>query len=286
MSSIDLVSTGSVRIRPQHRHSDGTPTAWWLLTSRRWTEPLPIHVGVIRHAGRVILFDTGQDRRSVTDPAYFPGGPAGLIYRRLARFDIGETDRLPARLAAIGVDIRDVDTVVLSHLHQDHIGGLRDLRHARIVVAEAEWAQLKPGAEAAGVLRRHIDLPGLHWQRIGFDGAAPSEVAPIERAHDLLDDGTLLAVPLPGHTPGSLGMLARLPGHPPVLFAGDLTYDAATLGDRVPGVGVRRTLEATSRMVRMLQERMPDLVVVGAHDPGAPESLRRARLRLASGGAR
>jgi hypothetical protein len=36
----------------------------------------------------VVVFDTGQDRASVTDPAYFPGGPVGALYRRLARFDI------------------------------------------------------------------------------------------------------------------------------------------------------------------------------------------------------
>ena len=46
----------------------------WLLTTRRWTDSLPINVYVIDHEDGLILFDTGQDRTAVTDPAYYPGG--------------------------------------------------------------------------------------------------------------------------------------------------------------------------------------------------------------------
>ena len=55
---------------------------WWLLTSRRWTAPRPINVYVIEHRDGLVLFDTGQDRASVTDPHDFPGGIVGFFYRR------------------------------------------------------------------------------------------------------------------------------------------------------------------------------------------------------------
>ena len=149
--SIDVVITGSVRIRPQYRRSTGAPQLWWLATSRRWTESLPINVYVIRHGGQVILFDAGQDRRSVTDDDYFPGGLAGVLYRRLARFDIRPDDTLVARLAQIGVQPSDVTTVVLSHLHQDHIGGIAEFPNATLVVARDEWnAAMAPRSEFAG----------------------------------------------------------------------------------------------------------------------------------------
>jgi hypothetical protein len=51
----------------------------------------------------------------------------GFLYDRLARFDIGPGDTLTARLEAIGYDLAEVRTAVLSHLHQDHIGGLPEL---------------------------------------------------------------------------------------------------------------------------------------------------------------
>jgi metal-dependent hydrolase (beta-lactamase superfamily II) len=68
-----------------------------------------------------------QERASSTDPGYFPGAATGILYDRLARFDIGPGATLTARLEAIGYDLADVRTAVLSHLHQNHIGGLPEL---------------------------------------------------------------------------------------------------------------------------------------------------------------
>ena len=118
VKAVSVISTGTVQIRPEHPYGTRKPLYWWLLTSRRWTPPRPINVYVIEHAKGLILFDTGQDRASVTDSTYFPRGFAGYLYRRLARFDIGEHDTLTAHLAALGYAPADVDTAIVSHLHQ------------------------------------------------------------------------------------------------------------------------------------------------------------------------
>src|SRR3954470_20988610 len=91
-------STGTVDIHPEHAYRGHMPVYWWALTSRRWLTQRPINVYVIEHADGVVVFDTGQDRASVTDPCYFPGGPVGVFYRRLARFDIAETETPTAGL--------------------------------------------------------------------------------------------------------------------------------------------------------------------------------------------
>ncbi len=125
---VSVLSTGTVMIRPEHAESNGTPLMWWLNTSRRWTQPRPINVYVIEHERGLVLFDTGQDRASVTEPDYFPSGFAGHVYRRLARFEIAPHETLTRRLEGLGYDIADVRVAVLSHLHQDHIGGLPGAR--------------------------------------------------------------------------------------------------------------------------------------------------------------
>jgi N-acyl homoserine lactone hydrolase len=112
-----------MQIHPAHPFGTRKPLYWRVLTSRRWTPPRPVNAYLIEHAGGLLLFDTGQDRASVTDEAYFPGGFTGLIYERLARFEIGEQDTLTAQLAALGYSPADAGTAILSHLHQDHIGG-------------------------------------------------------------------------------------------------------------------------------------------------------------------
>ncbi|MCS5717808.1 N-acyl homoserine lactonase family protein [Herbiconiux sp. CPCC 205763] len=283
---IEVFSTGQVEIRPEHAAASRAPMAWWLMTSRRWTAPRPINVYVIEHDRGVVLFDTGQDRASVTDPAYFPAGPTGLLYRRLARFAIDADQTLTAGLERIGLAMSDVDVAVLSHLHQDHIGGLGELARVgevtdpgahrpRILVDPAEWATLdRPLPEAAGLLESHIRLEGLNWETVSWEPADES-VRPFARAHDLFGDGSLVLLPTPGHTPGSLSLLVRRAGSAPILLVGDLSYDVHSLeSGHLPGVGNRARLRESTSAVNELTRRLPGLIVAAAHDPGAADAVR------------
>jgi len=285
ISRVAVVSTGSVAIRPEHVGPTKKSQTNWLLTSRTWTQPLPINVFVIEHERGLVLFDTGQDRASVTDPHYFPGGPLGAIYSRLARFDIAEGDTLSRQLATAGFDIADVRTAILSHLHQDHIGGLRELGHATILVSAEELDDAsKPGAELRGLLRKHIALPGLRWQPIEFSPLVGVE--PFAAGYDVFEDGSLVLLPTPGHTPGSMSLLVRRPGRAPLLLVGDLTYDVERMqrGD-VPGSGNQHQMHRTSELVAQLRARMPDLVILAAHDPGAAGHLRASLERATPAGS-
>lgn len=284
VKQVSVVSTGSVQIRPEHVESNRTPMLWWLVTSRRWTAPRPINVYVIEHEKGLVLFDTGQDRRSVTDPSYFPGGVVGWLYGRLARFQIAEGETLTAQLSARGYDIADVRVAILSHLHQDHIGGLRELpKSAQVLVSGAELAEVeKRFAVVAGLMRDHIQLPGINWVPIAPEQVDDDSIRPFTHAHDVMGDGSLLLLPTPGHTPGSQSLLLRSAGMPSMLFVGDLTYDAELLtADRVPGVGDRAGLHETTGRVNQLAARYPGMPILAAHDPAAARSLESALSRHA-----
>jgi glyoxylase-like metal-dependent hydrolase (beta-lactamase superfamily II) len=279
---VSVLSTGKVAIRPEHVGPTTKSQTNWLLTSRSWTAPLPINVYVIEHERGLVLFDTGQDRASVTDSDYFPGGPLRLAYSRLARFEIGEDDTLTAQLAALGYRIDDVTMAIVSHLHQDHIGGLRELEHADILISKEEWASLSlPRPAMHGLLKKHILLPGLKWQPIELQELPDDSLRPFASGLDLFGDGSMVILPTPGHTPGSISLLVRRTGAVPLLFIGDLSYDN-NLFERgeVPGSGDRAGMHASTALVNQLRETLPGLVVLGAHDPSAAPRLGRVLAEL------
>ncbi len=199
---------------------------------------------VIEHSKGLILFDAGQDRASVTDGSYFPGGVTGFLYDRLARFQIGDEDTLTAQLATLGYSPGDVGTVILSHLHQDHIGGLAELKDAGLLVSAAEWRELSKAApELRGFLRKHIELPGLDWNQLEFEPTRDPALAPFTEALDVMADGSLVLLPTPGHTAGSMSLLIRRGARATTVAGGDLTYGADILGAPPgSGVGKRRGL--------------------------------------------
>jgi N-acyl homoserine lactone hydrolase len=278
IARVSVISTGTVSIRPEHVGPTRKNLYLWLFTSTRWTAPRPINVYVIQHRDGLVLFDTGQDRASVTDPDYFPGGLNGLIYSRLAKFDIGPTDTLTAGLARLGHRVEDVHTAVISHLHQDHIGGLPLLANSAIVITRDEWDALaKPLPEARGFMPSHIDLPGLNWNRITPEPLADPTLEPFTDGHDLFADGSLIILPTPGHTPGSLSMLVRRPGHAPLLMVGDLTYDANLLtAGKLPGVGDKEQMRDAVNKINALRQTMPELAILAAHDTNAVNRLNAA----------
>ena len=268
-------STGTVDIHPQHAYRGRSPMYWWILASRRWLTARPINVYVVEHRDGLVVFDTGQDRASVTDCEYFPSGPTGVIYRRLARFHVPEDETVTSGLASLGYQASDVTHAVISHLHQDHIGGIAELTHADLLVSADEWrSHTRPLAGPRGYLRAHIDVPGWSWRQLGFPRLAGTALQPFTHGHDLFGDGSLVILPTPGHTPGSISMFVRRPGAAPLLLVGDLTYDVHALEEGVHGgVGSHRRLRQTREQVLALKENYPGLRILAAHDPHAARLL-------------
>ncbi|MEO0631401.1 MAG: N-acyl homoserine lactonase family protein, partial [Planctomycetota bacterium] len=232
----------------------------------------------LEHRDGLVLFDTGVDPALVSDPHYISSTIGRFILNRVFRFHISPEDALDKQLEAINLAAADVTKVVVSHLHFDHIGGIAHVPQADLLVSGDEWRRLdEPNPERDWILREHIELPAAKWQPIEFEPTRDTLLAPFGVCHDCMGDGSMMLLPTPGHSPGSMSMLVRSNGMPPMLFVGDLTYELEPLhNDQVPGIGNPEQLKASFAKVRALEDALPDLIVVPSHDPFVAEKLAAA----------
>jgi glyoxylase-like metal-dependent hydrolase (beta-lactamase superfamily II) len=122
------------------------------------------------------------------------------------------TGAIPARLEMEGIRLRDVDTVVLTHAHSDHIGGAVDARgrpafpNARYIISEAEWDFWTAGPGDLRPLR----VPEVVKASISASArrclaALRHHIETISGEKEILPG--VSAVPAPGHTPGHLAVM-------------------------------------------------------------------------------
>jgi N-acyl homoserine lactone hydrolase len=275
IKKVQILSTGSGEQHKEHRYGSRLPATLWALTSRSWVD-IPIHVFVIEHRNGLVLFDAGLDPAIESNPTYIDSAIGRFFMKRIFRLHIGRTDTVAHKLNAIGYAANDVCKVVVSHLHFDHIGCISDVPQADLLVSRKEWQQLaQPHPERDYIFREHIEKPDAKWMPFDFVASDDPLFAPFGGCYDVMGDGSLVLLPTPGHTVGSLSMLVRTENYPPILLVGDLTYEVDLLmRDQLPGIYDNKAQMLSSfANVRGLKTQLPNLLILGSHDPAAVSAL-------------
>jgi glyoxylase-like metal-dependent hydrolase (beta-lactamase superfamily II) len=159
-----------------------------------------------------MLFDTGYSYRFFHETRKFPN----RFYRRMTPVTLREEDLAINQLAKRNIKLADISHIFISHFHADHIAALADFDHARYVYLPHAYETLR-FSRGLNALRRAF-LPGLIPS--DFDRRAKSvdinksitlsdSYAPFTKGYDLLDDESIIAVELPGHAVGQMGLFVR-----------------------------------------------------------------------------
>jgi N-acyl homoserine lactone hydrolase len=245
------IRTGTVRIRQRMQRGVRGPLRRVGMFTGPWTEVLPILTWAIEHPEGVIVVDTGE-HAEVRDAPF-------------ARFEVIAEEEIGPGLRGAGIDPRSVPTVVLTHLHGDHIDGLHHLPNARVLASTEELRfAATPGAR---LIRRltHQPLPdGFDPVPVTFDGPA---IGAFPASHALTAAGDVVLVPTPGHTPGHMSVLVVEQGRH-LLLAGDTTDDQPQLLDRAVDAIAPKAAVSRGTMDTILRHaRLHPTVYLPAHDP-------------------
>ncbi|MDR1545546.1 MAG: MBL fold metallo-hydrolase [Deltaproteobacteria bacterium] len=195
--------------------------------------------------------------------AFLVEGPFGKVMVDAGNGPRG--GRLAQLLEAAGVDPSTVTTVLLTHFHGDHIGGLRDgegrplFPNAQALADENEPAywlsgagRAKGGDRAEEALASYV-AAGRFKTFKGGENALPK----------------VASVPLYGHTPGHVGFLFET-GEKPLLFWGDVVHSSLVQFQH-PEVTIQYDVDpqaaAASRQKIFAQAAAEGWLVAGAHLP-------------------
>ena len=255
---IHPLTTGTVRVKHSFLFaSTGVRRQLDIFLPDEWSDPLPIHAWAIEHEGRLLLVDTGEVAHVRNVP--------------FARFDVTREQELPHALAAAGLDIAQVDLVVVTHMHCDHMDGAVHVRGPVLVHDEELSFTRTMGARFFQKVLRQPIPKGVDFQPLTLDDGP---FGAFERSKALTPDGRIVAIPTPGHTPGHISVVCVDDDGRHVLLAGDATDTLEQLRARrhdATGPKPAVNIATIDRVLAHAAEH--PTVYLPAHDPESAQRL-------------
>ena len=204
--------------------------------------------------GEKILVDTGYHRKYVTDPHGSSAEDGMEKFGDILKLDPVNFPK--EQLSLSGVDVSDIDLLIITHTHIDHVGGLADFPNCPILMSSAE---------------RALDRP-LYW----------ADARPLEwpdREYLLLDEDTVIGpgfkvLQTPGHAPGQISLELELPKAGLTLITSDAISRPSEIDDGFGGSWDEDL--AKKNFVRLMDRaKEMDAFVIYGHSPDQWPKLRK-----------
>ena len=270
---------------PAPPHARAVPTiaslpglsACWIETGKTFSRfSIGMTAGsiLVRHPAGDLLIDAGNSSHFSQDVSIYPFW-LRLKLQSLAG-QLNPEVPLPELLRRIGEDPAKLRWAILSHVHLDHAGGLMDLPRLPVLMTREELLFANDSAaQAKGyVLASYTKaLPNPKAPTLQFE---PKPYETFDESADLYRDGSVVVVPLRGHTPGSVGIFVNLSSIKRFFYVGDSVDDERGFEDRVAKTLLLRDSDNDPILANQivsklsqLHEIVPSLAIIPAHGRSA-----------------
>jgi glyoxylase-like metal-dependent hydrolase (beta-lactamase superfamily II) len=216
---------------------------------------------LVHHPKGDLLFDTGFGRNVDEHAKTIP-----WLMRQLASYS--KSRSVGDQLESNGYPPAKLAGVVLTHAHWDHISGLDSLPGVPVWVDVAERNFIFDKTSMTGLIN---SFENVNYKEYGF-GGGPYLGFP--SSFDVWGDGSVVIVPAPGHTPGSIVAFITLPTGTRYALLGDLVWQIE--GIEIPAERPwlsRRLVQEEDAQVRenivrvaAIHKRFPEIHLIPAHD--------------------
>ncbi len=229
---------------------------------------------LVKHPAGGLLIDTGNSSHFDDEIRGYPF--ATWLKLRLLAGQLKPENTLPQLLRRAGEDPSKLRWAILSHVHLDHAGGLMDLPQLPVLLTREELQFANDGGvQAKGyVIAAHAQkFPRAGAPTLQFE---PKPYETVDESADLYKDGSVVAVPLRGHTPGSLGIFVNLSPTRRLFYVGDAVDDERGFEERVGKSLILQDSDNDSALANRivarlseLHEKVPGLGIIPAHGRSA-----------------
>lgn len=263
---VHLVSTGGVTVKTKFREARRTGLAAMIdfIFDKKFTGWMPIWVMIIEHPEGVFVVDTGENT-NVNDPGYFrsSGWFANWFDTTQFKFKVDRDEEIDKQLQLLNVPVEKVKAVILTHLHLDHIDGLRHFPNTQIIVSKAEWK--KP----------YGDLPKLYPQGFKPKLVELNEQCDVfDKAYFLTSAKDIVLIETPGHTWHHCSVILKTEKCD-ILFGADVCYTQQQLVDgKYSGANASHKLAKRTYLKLRSYCKNREVVFIPSHDIEASERLR------------
>ncbi len=250
--SISIIPTGSMESRAALAFRGGM-----------WTDKrqFAMTAFLIRHPKGDLLIDTGFGKNIDAHIKTLPS-----IMQSLTTYSKGTSAAEQMRSA--GADPSKLAGVIITHAHWDHASGLEDMPGVPVLVDAAESEFIGEKSQNTELLN---SFPNINYKRYDFEGGP---YLGFPKSHDVYGDGSVVIVPSPGHTPGSVVVFVSLPSGKRYALLGDLVWQNE--GFEIPAERpwpIRRLIGENDNDVReniariaAIAKKYPQIQLLPAHD--------------------